>query len=84
LHEVAMQLFTKFDRTGLRPLYYTADRMHQNFYENIMARDEVETNISFVKELLTELEVIRNSSTIPFVPQNHDQRRRLDRLTRRP
>ena len=84
LHEAAMQLFAEFDRAGLRPLYYTADRLHQNFYENAMSKEDVEINMGIVKELLAELEAMRGSAPAPFAPQNRDQRRRLDRLTRRP
>jgi hypothetical protein len=84
LQEVAMQLFTEFDSPRLAFLYDAADRMHQNFYENIMSRDDVEFRISGVKELLAELKTFRDSPPRPFVPQNHDQRRRLDRLARQP
>ena len=82
LHEAALQLSIEFDHDGLVTLYDAANLLHNNFYEHSMERDDVERRIGMVKELLAELETIKNSPPRPFVPQNHSQRRRLDRLMR--
>ncbi len=84
LHEAAFQLSAEFDRADLMDMYDSAERLHQNFYGCYMRRDEVERRINRAKTFSEQLEVIRNSPPRPFIPQNHDQRRRLDRLTRQP
>ena len=82
LHDTAMQLFDEFDKRELSLHYYAADSLHQNFYANILEWDEVQRSVEVVKELLAELETMKNSPPRPFTPQNHSQRRRLDRLER--
>ena len=83
LQEAAWQLFVEFDRTDLYPLFAAADKLRRNFYEPCgMDRDQVEFRIGAVKKLLAELEAMRNSPPRPFVPQDHAQEQRLDRLTR--
>ena len=82
VREAAMQLSVEFGRPGLMSLYDSADSLHRNFYGNYMRSDEVEQRIGAAREMLAELEAIRNSPPRPFTPQNRDQRRRLDTLTR--
>ena len=82
LRDVYWQIITEFGRTDLALLFDGAEKLHQNFYENHLDRDEVEHRVNTSKSLLEELAVFKASPPRPFVPRGPAQQRRWNRLTR--
>ena len=83
LRDIVTQLYLEFGRPQLTGLFDTAEALHINFYENQFDRDQVQPRIDRCRELLDELERIRTSPSRRYTPATQEQRRRLERLTRR-
>ena len=64
----------------LRARFRSANAMHQNYYEDWMAVDEVRDGIEDAKTYLRELGAAQDSA-VGFVPETAEQAARLRRLT---
>lgn len=83
LRDIVTQLHLEFGQPQLTNLFDTAEALHINFYENKFDRDQVQPRIDRCREMLVELEHILTSTPRRFTPATQEQRRRLERLTRR-
>ena len=81
LFDVSGQISDELGRPGLRTMFRSASVMHQNYYEDYMPTDEVQSGIDDAKAYLQELEAVRAAPPPEFVPQTPDQAARLRRLT---
>ena len=69
LYDISGQIADELDRLDLRVMFRSANAMHQNYYEDWMAVDEVRDGIENAKAYLLELEVAQ--ATPPaFTPPN--------------
>jgi len=82
LRDIATQLYMEFGRRQVIDLFGVLENAHTNFYEHRFDRDEVQLHLDRGRELVAELEIIRQSPQRRFVPANREQERRLERLTR--
>ena len=62
-------------------MFRSANAMHQNYYEDWMAVDEVRDGIATAKAYLRELEAGQAAAGPAFVPETAEQAARLRRLT---
>ena len=83
LRDVSTQLHLEFGRPRISYLFDSAEALHTNFYENRLDREQVQLRIDGCRELLDELERIRTSPPRRYTSATQEQRRRLERLTRR-
>ncbi len=83
LYDVAGQIADELSRPGLLERFGVANALHQNYYEQWMAEDVVESYIPSIELLVSELETVRRSPAPPFAAETRFQRRRLERLTAR-
>ena len=60
LRDAIAILRLEYDILGLVPLYSSAEAMHSNFYEHRLERVDLQDHINDCRELLTELDRIRN------------------------
>ena len=67
-------------RPDIRRLFRSANAMHQNYYEDWMAADEVRDGIDDAKTYLRALEAAMGSAAAEFVPETAEQAARLRRL----
>ena len=81
LFDVSGQISDELARPGLRTRFRSASLMHQNYYEDYMPTDEVQSGIDDAKTYLLELEAVRAGTPPAFVPQTPEQAARLRRLT---
>ena len=83
LRDIVTQLYLEFGHPQLTSLFDTAEALHTNSYENRLDREQVQLRIDRCREMLVELERILISPPRRFTPATQEQRRRLERLTRR-
>ena len=82
LYDISGQMADELRRPGLRVMFRSANAMHQNYYEDWMAVDEVRDGIETAKAYLLELEsAMGKGSESAFVPETAEQAARLRRLT---
>ena len=81
LYDISGQLADELGQPGLRIMFRSANAMHQNYYEDWMAVDEVRDGIETAKAYLRQLEAVLDSAAPNFVPENAEQAARLRRLT---
>ena len=80
LFDVSGQIADELGRPGLRRLFRTASLMHQNYYEDYMPSDEVQSGIEDAKAYLRELEMAQTGQMPAFLPETPQQVARLRRL----
>ena len=82
LYDISGQIADELGRPELRARFRSANAMHQNYYEDWMAADEVRDGIEDAKTYLREL-AVEQTQTAPtsFVPETPEQAARLRRLT---
>ena len=82
LYDISGQMADELGRPELRRLFRSANAMHQNYYEDWMAADEVRDGIDDAKAYLRELERAQaGEGAAEFVPETTEQAARLRRLT---
>ncbi len=82
LYDISGQMADELGRPDLRRLFRSANAMHQNYYEDWMASEEVLDGIGDARDYLHALEVAMLETTSPaFVPETPEQAARLRRLT---
>ena len=81
LGDAAYQLSVEWDRPDLGDLFDVAERLHINFYEDVMDLDQIAARIDRAKVLLQELETLRQQPPRPPVIATREQRNRWRRLT---
>jgi uncharacterized protein (UPF0332 family) len=81
LFDVSGQIADELGRPGLRLLFRSASLMHQNYYEDYMPTDEVQSGVDSAETYLRELETAQAELPEEFVPQTPVQAARLRRLT---
>ena len=85
LYDISGQIADELGRPELRARFRSANAMHQNYYEDWMAVDEVRDGIEDAKAYLRELEAAQDSDgATEFVPDTPEQAARLRRLTASP
>ena len=81
LYDISGQMADELGRPDIRIMFRSANAMHQNYYEDWMASDEVRDGIDNAKVYLRELEAARaGEGTAAFVPETSEQAARLRRL----
>ena len=83
LYDVSGQIADELARPGLLEWFGLANALHQNYYEQWMPEEVVESYIPRIELLVAELETVRQSPAPPFTTETRAQRRRLERLTAR-
>ena len=82
LYDISGQMADELGRPELRARFRSANAMHQNYYEDWMAADEVQDGIDNAKEYLQALEGAQDwEGASEFVPETAEQAARLRRLT---
>ena len=81
LYDISGQMADELGQPGLRIMFRSANAMHQNYYEDWMAVDEVRDGIETAKAYLRELEAAQAAAGPMFVPETAEQTARLRRLT---
>ena len=81
LYDISGQVADELALPHLRARFRSANAMHQNYYEDWMAVDEVRDGIEDAKTYLRELEAAQDSAASGFVPETAEQAARLRRLT---
>ncbi len=82
LYDISGQMADELGRPDIRRLFRSANAMHQNYYEDWMAADEVRDGIEDAKEYLRSLEAaMGGDASSAFVPETEEQAARLRRLT---
>ncbi|MYE40131.1 MAG: hypothetical protein F4X27_07890 [Chloroflexi bacterium] len=81
LYDISGQMADELGQPELRIMFRSANAMHQNYYEDWMAVDEVRDGIETAKAYLRELEAAQDSASAGFVPETAEQAARLRRLT---
>ena len=80
LYDISGQMADELALPHLRARFRSANAMHQNYYEDWMAVDEVRDGIEDAKTYLRELDAAQDSA-VGFVPETAEQTARLRRLT---
>ncbi len=81
LYDISGQMADELGRPDLRRLFRSANAMHQNYYEDWMAADEVRDGINDAKVYLGELEAaMGDTASASFVPETSEQAARMRRL----
>ena len=81
LYDISGQIADELGRPELRVMFRSANAMHQNYYEDWMASDEVGDGIQIAKEYLRALEAAQaQDAATGFVPETAEQASRLRRL----
>ena len=82
LYDISGQMADELGRPDLRAMFRSANAMHQNYYEDWMASDEVRDGIENAKEYLRVLEGAQDwEGETAFVPETAEQVARMRRLT---
>ena len=81
LYDISGQMADELALPHLRARFRSANAMHQNYYEDWMAVDEVRDGIEDAKTYLRELEAAQTAAETAFVPETAEQTARLRRLT---
>ena len=81
LDDVAFQLSLEWNRRDVKLAYDAMEKLHINFYEDAMASDEIAASLREARNLLMELEVLRDQPSSPVVLDSRERRLRWRRLT---
>ena len=82
LYDISGQMADELGLPGLRARFRSTNAMHQNYYEDWMAIDEVRDGIEDAKAYLRELEASQaQDGATGFVPETAEQAARIRRLT---
>ena len=81
LYDISGQVADELALPHLRARFRSANAMHQNYYEDWMAVDEVRDGIEDAKTYLRELGAAQAAAETMFVPETAEQVARLRRLT---
>ena len=79
--EVIDLLVAEFDRPELRYLQDAADRLHDNFYEDLMRDWQIKERIDMIAALLESLMEIRSLGRNPDFLPSPEQQRSIERLS---
>ena len=80
LYDISGQVADELALPHLRARFRSANAMHQNYYEDWMAVDEVRDGIEDAKTYLRELAAAQAATETAFVPETAEQAARLRRL----
>ena len=81
LNDVAYQLTEEWGREDVLSMFDAVEKLHINFYEDVMELDEIAARIGTAKALIRELETLRALPRRPRLIENRGQRNRWRRLT---
>ena len=81
LNDVAYQLTKEWGRDDVLSMFDAVEKLHINFYEDAMELDEIGSRIATAKNLIDDLQILRNQPQRPPLIQNRSQRNRWRRLT---
>ena len=81
LSDVAYQLTEEWSREDVLSMFDSAEKLHINFYEDVMELDEIAARIGTAKVLLGQLETLRGLPQKTPLVENRGQRNRWRRLT---
>ncbi len=81
LNDVAYQLTEEWGREDVLSMFDAVEKLHINFYEDVMELDEIAVRIVTAKALIRELETLRGLPRRPLLIENRGQRNRWRRLT---
>ena len=81
LNDVAYQLTEEWGREDVLSMFDAVEKLHINFYEDVMELDEIAARIGTAKALIRELETLRGLPRRPRLIENRGQRNRWRRLT---
>ena len=81
LNDVAFHLSEEWGRPDVRILFIVAKDLHINFYEDNMGLDDIAASVAAVKDLLAEMEPLRQQPPRPVVLDSRERRLRWRRLT---
>ena len=81
LSDVAYQLTEEWGREDVLSMFDAAEKLHINFYEDVMELDEIAARIGTAKALIGELKTLRGLPHKPPLVENRGQRNRWRRLT---
>ena len=81
LNDVAYQLTEEWGRDDVMSMFDAVEKLHINFYEDVMELDEIASRIGIAKILRGELEILQGRPQRPPRIQNRGQRNRWRRLT---
>ena len=81
LNDVAYQLTEEWGREDVLSMFDAVEKLHINFYEDVMELDEIAARIGTAKTLIRELETLRALPRRPRLIENRGQRNRWRRLT---
>ena len=81
LYDISGQVADELALPHLRARFRSANAMHQNYYEDWMAVDEVRDGIEDAKTYLRELEAAQAAVGPTFLPETAEQTARRRRLT---
>ena len=81
LSDVAYLLAEEWGREDVLSMFDATEKLHINFYEDVMELDEIASRIETAKALMLELETLRElpQKSLPIL--NRGQRNRWRRLT---
>ncbi len=81
LNDVAFQLQEEWGREDVMSMFDATEKLHVNFYEDVMELDEIASRIGTAKVLMDELVVLRQlPQRLPSIA-SRSQRNRCRRLT---
>ena len=87
LRDAIAILRLEYDSPNLVPLYSSAEAMHSNFYEHRLERLDLQDHFNDCRELLSELDCIRNvpppNVASDVTDDDRGMERRMRRLTNR-
>ena len=72
LNDIAFQLSAEWERPDVHLMYGAVERLHTNFYEDIMGLDDIAANVGHAKTLLAELATLRQRP--PPAARHHQPR----------
>jgi hypothetical protein len=81
LNDVAYQLSEEWNRPDVLSMYDAVEKLHINFYEDVMELDEIGSRLHTAESLLVELESLRYRPQPPPAIGSRSQRNRWRRLT---
>ena len=81
LNDVAFQLSMEWGRPEVQFLFDTGERLHVNFYEDLLGLDEIAARLVNIKALLETLEALRGLPPRAVAVRSREQRNRWRRLT---
>ena len=81
LNDIAFQLSMEWDRPEVQFLFDTGERLHVNFYEDLLGLDEIGARLGSIKGLLQTLETLRGLPPRAVAVRTREQRNRWRRLT---